>query len=217
MIKVLKHDKKEDILELETDMPVYLANAIRRSVLEIPTLAVDEVEISQNDSALFDEVISHRIGLIPIKTDKTTKEARYKLKKTGPCIVYSTDFKPDFETGLKIPITILDEEQEIELIANAKLGTGNEHVKFSPGMIYYKHNIDDDVIDFVSIKDGKIIFNEDELKVDAEKLNKIKKLKYTNELIISVESWGQIDAKSIFARAIEVLDKNLQGLSKEIK
>ena len=47
-----------------------LANAVRRSLSEVAILAVDEVEIFKNDSALYDEVLAHRIGLIPLKTDK---------------------------------------------------------------------------------------------------------------------------------------------------
>ena len=40
-----------------------LANAIRRSVSEVPTLAIEEVEIFKNDSALYDEMLAHRLGL----------------------------------------------------------------------------------------------------------------------------------------------------------
>ena len=37
-----------------------LANAVRRSLSEVPTLAIDEVEIFSNDSALYDEMLAHR-------------------------------------------------------------------------------------------------------------------------------------------------------------
>src|SRR3989338_9050267 len=47
-----------------------LANAIRRSVAEVPTLAINEVEIFKNDSAIYDEMLAHRLGLIPLKTPK---------------------------------------------------------------------------------------------------------------------------------------------------
>ena len=47
-----------------------LANAIRRSVGLIPAMAIDEVEISRNDSPLYDETLAHRIGLIPLKHEK---------------------------------------------------------------------------------------------------------------------------------------------------
>ena len=115
MIKIKNYDEKEQKLSFITDMSECLANAIRRSSLEIPVMAIDEVEIIKNDSALYDEIITHRLGLIPIKTIRTVKETKFKLKAVGPKTVYSTDIKPDIGTDYKLPITILDEEQELEI------------------------------------------------------------------------------------------------------
>ncbi|VVB78706.1 DNA-directed RNA polymerase subunit D [uncultured archaeon] len=221
MIKIIKNEEKEGKLSFITDMSTTLANAIRRSALEIPIMAVDELEITKNDSALYDEIISHRIGLIPIKTDKTSKEVKFKLKVVGPCTVYSTDIKPSVETDYKIPIVILDEEQELELVAEARLGKGIEHIKYSPGLVYFRHNIDPEVMDFVTVdSEGKVGFNEEELKdkkISEELLGKIKKIKTSEELEFNIESWGQIKAKEIFLKAIEALDENLEALNKEIK
>lgn len=221
MIKIQNYDKEKQKLVLVTDMGVGLANAIRRGVLEIPTMAVDEVEISQNDSALYDEILAHRIGLVPIKSDKITKETKFKLKEKGPKIVYSTDMSPSIGVDYKIPLVILDEGQEIQLVADAKLGTGIEHVKYSPGTIYYKHNVEDKFLDFVEIdRDGNVKYEEGELqekKVPEDVINEIKKLKKVNELLLSVECWGQIDVKRIFLESISALDKGLNELSKAIK
>jgi DNA-directed RNA polymerase subunit D len=203
-------------------MSISLANAIRRSVLEIPVMAIDEVEIAQNDSALYDEVLAHRIGLIPIKTSKVSgKEVKFKIKEKGRKIVDSTDLKPNVGTEFKLPITILEEGQEIALTAIARIGTGNEHIKYSPGLAYYKHNVDEDVLSFVKIdREGKVSYDEKELKerkLSEEQMNKIKKLGKSDELIFNIESWGQIDVKNIFTQAIEVLDKNLNELNKAVK
>ncbi len=51
-------------------MAIELANALRRSVDEIPVLAINEVDIYKNDSALYDEIIAHRLGLIVLKNQK---------------------------------------------------------------------------------------------------------------------------------------------------
>lgn len=221
MIKIIKQNDKEGKLIFVADMSTTLANAIRRSALEIPILAVDEVEIIKNDSALYDEIIAHRIGLIPIKTDKGTKEVKFRLKAIGPKTVYSTDMKPSVETDYRLPIVILDEEQELELIAEARPGKGIDHIKYSPGLVYFRHNIDSELIDFITVdNEGKITFNEEELKdkqISEEILNKIKKLKNCEELEFNIESWGQIKAKDIFLRAIEALDENLEELNKEVK
>jgi DNA-directed RNA polymerase subunit D len=218
MIKIQEQGKDKMKLSFVTDMSTTLANAIRRSALEIPIMAIDEVEITKNDSALYDEMIAHRIGLIPIKTEKTIKETKFKLKETGPKTVYSTDIKPDVETGYKIPIVILDNEQELEIIGNARLGKGIEHIKYSPGLVYFKHNIDPEVLDFIYVDEtGKISYDEEEMdvkKLSEEQKNKIKKLKEADELIFTIESWGQIPSKDIFLRAIEALDENLEELNK---
>jgi DNA-directed RNA polymerase subunit D len=220
MIKLKNYDKKQGKISFITDMSISLANAIRRSVLEIPIMAIDEVEIIKNDSALYDEILAHRVGLIPIKTG-IVKETKFKLKEIGPRTVYSTDLKPSVGATYKLPLIILDEEQEIELIANAKLGKGIEHIKYSPGLVYYKHNLDSEILDFVEIDEfGKISYNGEEFKdksLSEEQINKIKKIKEVNELVFNIESWGQIEVKEIFSKAIDVLDKNLSELNKAVK
>jgi DNA-directed RNA polymerase subunit D len=217
MIKTQDYNKAEKKLKFVTDMPICLANAIRRKALEIPTLAIDEVEISKNDSALYDEIIAHRLGLIPIKTEKTGSKTKFKLKAVGPVTIYSSDLHPSVGTDYKIPIVILDKEQELELTAEANLGIGIKHIKHSPGLIYYKHNVDPDILDFVTIDDdGKIEYNEED-NLSNEQINKIKKIGKINELIFYIESWGQIETKDIFLESIKVLEKDLQELNKIIK
>src|SRR3989344_5359742 len=85
-----------------------LANAVRRSVSEVPILAIDEVEVYKNDSALYDEVLALRLGLVPLKTEKSMNSKTkidLKLSKTGPCTVYSSDLQGDAEIVFgKIPI-----------------------------------------------------------------------------------------------------------------
>jgi len=216
MIKIQNYDKKKQKLSFVTDMPISLANAIRRSVLEIPVMAIDEVDIIKNDSALYDE-----IGLIPIKTTKTDKEIKFKLKEVGPKTVYSDDIKPSVGTDLKLPIVILDKEQEVEMICNACLGKGIKHIKYSPGLIYYRHSLDIDVLEFVSVdENGKVNYDEEDLKnrgISQEQIDKIKSVKEVGELIFEIESWGQMDVKDIVVGAIDALDNNLKVLGKAVK
>ena len=67
-VKILHKDKYTIKFELSnTDLTV--ANALRRVMIaEVPTMAIDIVEISQNTSALHDEFLAHRIGLIPLES-----------------------------------------------------------------------------------------------------------------------------------------------------
>lgn len=47
-----------------------IANALRRILLaEVPTVAIEHVWIAINNSIIQDEVLAHRVGLIPIKVD----------------------------------------------------------------------------------------------------------------------------------------------------
>jgi DNA-directed RNA polymerase subunit D len=213
MIKIL--DKKVNRISLETDMSIALANAIRRNVNFIPILAIDSLEISKNDSALYDEIISNRMGLVPLKNEniKPASECdcgkeegcskcsiKLKLSTQGPGIVYSDQLSPKGSAVYKMPITILNKEQELEFVAIAKSKTGIEHAKFSPGIIYYRYSDDLDKEEDESFKE----------LVDESKKNQNKKLN------IIIESWGQISAKEIFIQSIEKLNKGLKELLKEI-
>jgi DNA-directed RNA polymerase subunit D len=132
------------------------ANALRRIMTnKVPTMAVENVEIRKNSSALYDEMIAHRLGLIVLKTDlksyklaETPEElesakcsVKLTLKAKGPCTVYAGDIKTkDPEIIPVYPKTIivkLSKGQELELEALAILGIGKEHIKWCPGLIWY--------------------------------------------------------------------------------
>ncbi len=159
-IQQLKQEKNELFFLIKDINPV-IANTLRRLMLiEVPTLAIEEVNFLKNDSALYDEIIAHRLGLIPLTTDLKSYELKEEctckgkgcpkcelqltLKAKGPCTVYSSELKssdpktkPVYEN---IPITLLTKGQKLELEATAVLGKGKKHAKFSPGWIYYFGN-----------------------------------------------------------------------------
>jgi len=220
MIKIDNYDKDKQKIKFTSDMQSDLANAIRRSVLEVPIMAIDEVEITKNDSALYDEILAHRIGLIPIKTG-ANKEVKLKLQMKGPGNVVSGDFSPSTGAEENLPIVLLDKDQEIEVVGEARLGKGVEHIKYSPGLMYYSHKLDSELLDYLHINDdGKADFDEEEMKnkgLSDEKINKIKAVKDTLELELGIESWGQLEVKEIFVAAIAALSDNLKVLDKAVK
>ena len=135
-----------------------IANTLRRLMIsEIPVLAIEDVNFIKNSSALFDEILALRLGLIPLKSDKSYNFkdkcvckgegcARCQLSLTltckGPCTVYASDLKstdPKIQPAFpKMPIVKLLKGQELELEAIAILGQGKRHAKFSPGLVHYK-------------------------------------------------------------------------------
>lgn len=57
-----------------------IANALRRILVsEVPAVAIEDVFMYNNTSIVQDEVLSHRLGLVPIKVDPR----RVKMKKLG--------------------------------------------------------------------------------------------------------------------------------------
>lgn len=137
---------------LESSSPAF-ANALRRAMIsEVPSLAIDEVRIYDNTSALFDEMLAHRIGLIPLSTDSSCYVTReqcacggegcpgctvtYTMSVEGPCTIYSRDLIPAdpaaAPTDPDIPIVKLTTDQKVVLEAKAELSTGREHAKWQP-------------------------------------------------------------------------------------
>ncbi len=130
---------------------ISFANLLRRAMIsEVPTLAIDDVRIYDNSSVLFDEMLAHRLGLIPLRTDLdsyvprsecTCEEAgcplctaTYTLSVEGPGTVYSSDLIPQDPDAApaegKIPIITLDKDQKVVLEAYATVNTSKEHAKW---------------------------------------------------------------------------------------
>ena len=77
-IEVLKLDEEEIVFDLVGVEPP-LANALRRILIaEIPTMAIEKVNMWQNTSIIPDENLAHRMGLIPIKADPRLFENHVK-------------------------------------------------------------------------------------------------------------------------------------------
>jgi DNA-directed RNA polymerase subunit D len=163
-IEALEKDEK-NVRLLVRGVNVPFINALRRIVIaEVPCMAVDEVVMLENSSILQDEIIAHRLGLVPLKTDLDS----YNLPEECPCksefgcnlcrvtltldveskegtrTVYSGELKSEnpniVPVSDKIPIIKLAKEQKLRLEAYARLGKGKNHAKWQPvSMCTYKY------------------------------------------------------------------------------
>jgi len=162
-IKVLEETENKLVFVVE-DVSIEIVNSIRRIIIsEIPVMAVDEVIVLKNDSPLYDEIISHRLGMIPLTTDLET----YKLPQDCDCggfgcplcqvsltcevinttntpmEVYSGDLKSNdpqiTPVDSRIPIVKIDKNNQLILEAYAILGKAKEHVKWQAvSNIFYR-------------------------------------------------------------------------------
>lgn len=153
-LKVLQKEEDKISFLLEDSTEAF-ANALRRIMIaEVPVFAIDEVMVFENTSCLYDEMIAHRLGLIPLKTtisgiDLTLKNEKskvtFRIDKQGPGMVYTSDIvcsdatvKPAYDT---IPILPLNEGESLTLEAEAILGTGQQHSKFQAVTIAAYHHL----------------------------------------------------------------------------
>jgi DNA-directed RNA polymerase I and III subunit RPAC1 len=66
----IKSKTDEKIVFHMSGIDAPIANALRRILIaEVPTMAIETVNIYNNTSILQDEVLAHRLGLVPIKVD----------------------------------------------------------------------------------------------------------------------------------------------------
>jgi len=139
------------IVLLFKNVPVEVMNSIRRIIIaDVPTLAIDKVFIFRNDSAINDDMLAHRLGLIPLKTPKD----KYKFSdeesgrseyvslsltveaKKNFVTVYSGDIKSSdrdvYPVSKEIEIVKLAPGEGIDIEMWAVLGRGRDHAKWSP-------------------------------------------------------------------------------------
>jgi DNA-directed RNA polymerase subunit D len=157
-VKIEMLEKDETNLRLIIrDVDVPLMNALRRIALaEVPSMAIDEVVMIENSSILQDEIIAHRLGLTPLKTDLDSynlpEECQCQSEfgcnlcrvtltldaesKEGTRTVYSGELISENPSIVpvsdKVPLIKLGQGQKLKLEAYARLGKGETHAKWQP-------------------------------------------------------------------------------------
>ena len=145
---------------------VAFANALRRTMVsEVPIMAIDDIFYFDNSSLVPDELLAHRIGLVPLRTDldayvlpedcdcnaelgcpKCRAVLTMDVKATEDKLtVYSGDLvSEDPKMGPaspSIPLAKLAPGQAIRFEAYAQLGQGKVHTKWSPASMCVYQNV----------------------------------------------------------------------------
>ncbi len=208
-LKVLEKSSDKVKIQLQ-GVSLSYANAIRRIALsEVPVMAIDEIVILENSSIMYDELLAHRLGLIPLKTDLS----RYVLPEDCDCDnplgcpkcrvllvldagasdstkeILSGELVSEDEAIIpvspEIPIVKVAPGQKVKLEAYARLGTGKEHAKWQASN--------------VSI------------------LKYTKKEDTDDDYILEIESTGALPAIEIFSKATEILSNRLQQFTEKTR
>ena len=160
MARVCVLEEERDRLRVLIEgYPLPLVNAVRRMCyIGVPVMAVDYVEVFENNTVLYDEIIAHRLAMVPL----TSEEALEKYGKPEECkdaelgdprcyavlrlevetsqgeerVIYAGDLEPQDPDVRPVypnmPIVIMVPEQKLRLQAYARLGYGSEHAKWMP-------------------------------------------------------------------------------------
>lgn len=217
-------------------------NALRRAIIsQLESFAIEDVTVYENNSALFNEYIAHRLGLIPLSYEESMApdaQVEFSLMAEGPCTVYSRDLKTADEKvrvfAQNIPLAVLGLDQKLRLEAVAILGTSKTHAKFQCAHASFaqlveltaaKKVADDDIVqtypeskekpeEFAKKHPELCDFNLEHVQIG----NDVYKVDCKpDEFLFYVESYNNVPAQKQFERAVELVKSKLVELSKEMK
>ena len=170
-------------------IPIQYANALRRICLNgVPIYAIDTVDFLSNSSIMADEGISHRLGLIPLKTELSDVQQNNESDKimftldsgetentrtvlSGELKSQDNNVKPISDN---IPIVTLAPGQRLKIEAYARLGRGTEHAKWNSANVATLTESDND-----------------------------------GERILTVETTGSLEPQHIILSSVEELSRRL--------
>ncbi len=233
-----KGEKLEFIVE---ETGVGFANALRRTLVsDVPTLAVETVDFQQNTSALFDEILAHRLGMIPLTfipgkfnfpaecpcegAGCPNCQVTLVVDRTGPCIVVSGDMKSSNKaveaTSPKFPIMELLKGQSLKFEAIAQLGTGQQHAKHQASIATYEYypEIEEDIETEKKVnacaQHALNLVKKDITEVPKEKCDICKQNADPTSFLFRVESVSGLEPAEIVTQAAKLLETRAEEFGK---
>ena len=187
-LSIISQSEQKGSVKLK-GIPIQYANALRRICLNgVPIYAIDTVDFLSNSSVMADEGISHRLALIPIKTELSDVQQNNESDKImftldsgeteNTRTVLSGELKSQDNTvkpiSDNIPIVTLAPGQRLKIEAYARLGRGTEHAKWNSANVATLTESDND-----------------------------------GERILTVETTGSLEPQHIILSSVEELSRRL--------
>ncbi|KAJ7680340.1 DNA-directed RNA polymerase II, subunit 3 [Mycena polygramma] len=119
-IRDLKKDRVNFVLE---NVDLAFANSLRRVMMaDLPTVAIDLVEIQANTTVLPDEFIAHRLGMIPLVSSNCDEGMRYNRDCTcmAACQYCSIQLKLDVACHNNTTMDITSNHLEVTNYQNSE-------------------------------------------------------------------------------------------------
>lgn len=147
-------EENDEVLKIKlTDANEAIANSLRRAMMvKVPTLAAKHLEVTVNDSPLFDEILANRVGQVPFTIPENIDEddtVHLALKQEGPTTVTANDIQANNDEAEPVndaKLTRLKEDQKLEFEAEAELNTGEAHAKHQGGTVGYEKTDEGDFL-----------------------------------------------------------------------
>ncbi|CAK9301883.1 unnamed protein product [Gordionus sp. m RMFG-2023] len=220
---VLKTEMEFDIIGCDAS----LVNAIRRILIsEVPIMAIDKVMLYNNTSIIPDEVLCHRLGLIPLKVNPHL----FNFKPLGEELSLNPNDTLEFELNIKCSKNANAPPNSNDPDALYINNKGTAHYRYLPDIILKKSIMNEQAIKFqqcftkgvielaidrkgnkiARVKDARYdqcsrnVFRYPEFK-DKVELSKIR-----NHFVFNIESTGCLEPDTLFKESIKILMEKCQ-------
>lgn len=233
------HEEHQKIWLHVTGVPVSYLNAVRRAVIsDLPGYAIERVDFYENTSAMFNEYLANRLGLLPMTYEEAaTGDVLFSLDVEGveeDKTVYSGDLVSQ-DANIKpfythIPLIKLGKGQRLRFEATARVGSAKEHARFQNAVSSYGHLEEYKLVEACKKCQTPMKIRESALvgKIQASKLpdlscvcedceTKVEPPKKSDSFILFIESYNNLSARQQLFRALTVLEQSGKKIVEGLK